>query len=311
MSRNGSSTNGTKKSRGAIVVTGTSTGIGRATADRLAAAGFHVFAGVRKLEDAKPGANITPIVLDVTDQSTIDAAAATVTKQLGDSPLRGLVNNAGISVAGPIEFVPLDDFRRQLEVNVIGQVAVTQAFLPLLRKSRGRIVNVGSIGGKMASPFLGPYAASKFALEAITDALRGELRPWHIAVSIVEPGAIATPLWERSRVSATSMLANAPVEATELYGEAIDAMLAAVDVIENRAIPADAVAKAIEHALTAKRPKTRYLVGIAARAQSILAGVVPDQAMDGLIAWQLKLPKKGSKAVKKSAPECQPEDSRA
>lgn len=303
------STNGATKNRGTIVITGTSTGIGRATATSLAEAGFHVFAGARKLSDAPEGANITPIVIDVADDSTIAAAAQIVAKDVGDKGLRGLVNNAGISVPGPLEFLPLDDIRRQLEVNVVGPIAVTQAFLPLVRKGRGRIVIVGSIGGKMSTPFLGAYAASKFAIEAISDSLRIELRPWRISVSLVEPGSIATPLWDRGRVAADDLLARLPAEATELYGEAIDALRTAAATFEKRAIPPEAVARAIAHALTAKRPKTRYLVGMDARAQSILKRVVPDQGLDRLVEWQLKLPKRGSKVAPKSAPERQPEDS--
>jgi NAD(P)-dependent dehydrogenase (short-subunit alcohol dehydrogenase family) len=303
------STNGTTKNRGTIVITGTSTGIGRAAATWLADAGFKVFAGARKLSDAPEGPGITPLVIDVTDGATITAAAQTVAAAVGDKGLRGLVNNAGISVPGPLEFLPLDDIRRQLEVNVVGPIAVTQAFLPLLRKGRGRVVNVGSIGGKMSTPFLGAYAASKFAMEAISDSLRIELRPWHIGVSLIEPGSIATPLWDRGREAADDLLARISTEATELYGDAIDALRAAAATFEKRAIPPEAVAKAIAHALIAKRPKTRYLVGMDARAQSILKRVVPDQGLDRLVEWQLKLPKRGSKVTPKPSPERQPEDS--
>ena len=183
-----------------------------------------------------------------------------------------------------------------------------QAFLPLLRKGRGRIVNIGSIGGKMSTPFLGAYHISKYGMEALSDSLRQELRPWSISVSLVEPGGIATPFWERGKTAADDMLASVPA-AAEMYGEAIDAMRVAADTFEKRATGADAVAKAIHHALTAKRPKTRYLVGMDARAQSILKRVVPDQGLDRLVEWQLKLPKRGSKVAPKSAPERQPEDS--
>jgi NAD(P)-dependent dehydrogenase (short-subunit alcohol dehydrogenase family) len=182
---------------GAVVITGTSTGIGRATAVRLAGMGFRVFAGVRKPADADelaqtPG--ITPLIIDVTDPAIVSAAAETVASQTGSAGLRGLVNNAGITVPGPLEFLPLDDLRRQLEVNVIGPIAVTQAFLPLLRRGRGRIINIGSIGGKMSMPFLGAYHVSKFGMEALSDSLRQELRPWGIRVSLVEPGGVSTPL---------------------------------------------------------------------------------------------------------------------
>src|SRR3954471_14417569 len=171
--------------RGAVVITGASTGIGATCAAHLSSLGFRVFAGVRKPEDAERAreAGHEPLTIDVTDPESIRSAV----EQVGDAPLSGLVNNAGIAVAGPLEFIPIDEFRRQLDVNVVGQVAVTQAFLPALRRSRGRVVFVGSIAGRSALPFLGAYAASKFAVEAVTDALRVELRPWGIDVAVVEP----------------------------------------------------------------------------------------------------------------------------
>src|SRR5258708_33287478 len=181
-----------------VVATGASTGIGEACALRLDRRGFHVFAGVRREVDGgalkqKASGRLTPILLDVTDASSIKSAAAAVAASLDEEGLSGLVNNAGIAIAGPLEFLPIDELRRQFEVNVIGQIAVTQAFLPLLRKGHGRIVNMGSISGRLAFPLLGPYAASKFALRALTTALRMELRPWGIPVSIIEPSGIATP----------------------------------------------------------------------------------------------------------------------
>ncbi|MEX0791398.1 MAG: SDR family NAD(P)-dependent oxidoreductase, partial [Actinomycetota bacterium] len=170
--------------RGAVVITGASTGIGRATAPRLAAIGFRVFAGVRKQADAdslkQEAPAVTPLILDVTDEHSIAEAATAVKAAVGANGLAGLVNNAGITVPGPLEFLPAEDLRRQFEVNVIGPIAVTQAFMPLLRAGKGRIVNVGSIGGRVSTPFLGAYSASKFAIEAISDALRVELRPWGI-----------------------------------------------------------------------------------------------------------------------------------
>jgi NAD(P)-dependent dehydrogenase (short-subunit alcohol dehydrogenase family) len=183
------------QTRGAVVVTGASSGIGEACARRLAGLGFQVFAGVRKAEDGDrlaseiPG--VTPLRIDVVDAESIAAAARTVEETAAGRGLAGLVNNAGVAVPAPIEHQPIDDFRRQIEVNLIGQVAVTQAFLPQLRAARGRIVNVSSIGGKVAVPLLGAYAASKFGLEGFSDTLRRELRPWGIEVSVIEPGTIA------------------------------------------------------------------------------------------------------------------------
>lgn len=295
------------KARGAIVITGTSTGIGRATAERLAGLGFQVFAGVRRAADAPAGKNITPLTIDVTDSASIAAAVATVAAQGGADGIRGLVNNAGITVPGPLEFLPLDDLRKQLEVNVIGPVAVTQAFLPMLRKGHGRIVIIGSIGGKMSTPFLGAYHASKFSIEAITDSLRIELKPWGIKVCLVEPGGVKTPLWERGRAAADDMLAKVPPQTQEYYGESIEKLRGISHKFEGRGVAPDVVAKVVQHALMAKNPKTRYLVGMDARAQSILKRIVPDQVLDRLVVSQMGLPKKAPAA--KSAVERQPEDS--
>ncbi len=279
-----------------IVITGASTGIGEACALRLDKLGFRVFAGVRKEADGQrlkqqASDRLSPVILDVTDPATISASAQTVGAAVGEDGLFGLVNNAGISVVGPLEFIAPEDLRRQLEVNVIGQIAVTQAFLALIRQGRGRIVNIGSIAGRMATPFLGPYTASKFAMEALTDALRQELRPWNINVAIVEPGSIATPIWGKGQAAADEMERNLPEEALKLYGKSFTAMRAAAKEFEEAGIPADEVAKFVEHALTSKKPKTRYVVGRDAQIQRVLAKVVPDRIRDGLVARQLKLPK--------------------
>jgi NAD(P)-dependent dehydrogenase (short-subunit alcohol dehydrogenase family) len=271
--------------RGAVVVTGASTGIGETCAMHLASIGFRVFAGVRKPEDAERmrAAGHEPLTMDVTDEETIRAAAA----QLGDEPLAGLVNNAGVAVAGPLEFIPVAEFRRQLDVNVVGQVAVTQAFLPALRKARGRIVNMGSIGGRVALPLLSPYAASKFAMEAITDSLRRELRQWGMHVAIVEPGAIATPIWDKSRAANEELSKDAPPEAEQLYGKLIDRIRAESANLGETGLPPIEVAKAVAHALTASRPKTRYLVGREARGRATAAALLPDRAFDALVARSL------------------------
>jgi NAD(P)-dependent dehydrogenase (short-subunit alcohol dehydrogenase family) len=178
-----------------------------------------------------------------------------------------------------------------LEVNLIGPVAVTQAFLPLIRKARGRIVNIGSIGGRISTPVLGPYSASKYAIEAITDALRVELRPWGINVAVIEPGSIATPIWEKGQGSADQLEAGLTPEAQAMYAGTIAAIREAARQAERRGIPPDAVAKAVAHALASKRPKTRYLVGFDARLQAALATIVPDRLLDRLIVSQVKLPK--------------------
>lgn len=280
---------------GIIVVTGASTGIGKACALRLDRMGFTVYAGVRKEADGaalvtEASPRLVPLIVDVTDAATIASAKATVEAAAAGRGIAGLVNNAGVAVGGPLEYVPIDDLRRQLEVNVVGQVAVTQAFLPMLRQAKGRIVNIGSISGRMATPFVGPYAASKFALEAITDALRLELRPWGIGVSIVEPGAIATPIWDKGQEQQAQIREQLPPEGQQLYAPAMDAIAGALDDFQRRAVPADTVAKAVAHALTAKRPKTRYLIGNDARLQAAMSTVAPDRLADRLIARQLKLP---------------------
>jgi len=284
------------ETRGAVVVTGASTGIGQACALRLDKIGFQVFAGVRKEADGESlkrqaSERLTPVFIDVTEEASIASAADTVAAAVGAAGLAGLVNNAGIVVPGPLEFQPLGDIRQQIDVNFIGQIAVTQAFLPLLRKRRGRIVNIGSIGGRMATPFLGAYAASKFAMEAFTDSLRMELQPWGISVSIVEPGSIATPLWEKGQAAADEIDRKLPQTGHDLYDPAVAAMRRVADKLARSAIPPSAVAKAVAHALTAKRPKTRYLVGRDAKLQAAVAKLVPDRMRDWLIVQRMGLPR--------------------
>jgi NAD(P)-dependent dehydrogenase (short-subunit alcohol dehydrogenase family) len=279
-----------------IVITGASSGIGEACALYLDGLGCRVFAGVRSPDDggalkAKASARLTPVLLDVTDVASVDHAAETVRTAVGAAGLAGLVNNAGIGGGGPLEVVSLADLRKVFEVNVIGPVAVMQAFLPLLRQGRGRIVNMGSIAGRAATPFVGPYSASKFALEALTDVMRGELRPWGIHVSIVEPGAVESRIWEKARQRANQMEATADPEARARYGEAIARVRDALEQAAQRAIPARVVAEAVAHALFAARPKTRYLVGLDARVRAAMAAWLPDRAQDWLLAKALKLPR--------------------
>jgi len=276
-------------SRGALVITGTSSGIGRACALRMDAAGFDVFAGVRRESDAddlrsEASERLQPLTIDVADSDSIVAAAGTVAKAVGDRGLAGLVNNAGITVQGPLEFVPIEDLRRQFEVNVVGQVATIQAFLPLLRRARGRIVNMSSIGGRVANAFLGPYQSSKFALEGLTDALRKELRPWGMHVVAIEPGSVDTRMWGKGIDSGREMIETLPHEAQERYGDQLRAVLAMAEKVAKRAIPPDRVAKVVERALTAPRPRTRYLVGPDARVQLAIGKLLPDRAADAVEA---------------------------
>lgn len=282
-----------------VVVTGASTGIGAACALDCVGRGMTVFAGVRdpragEMLAAKAGPLLIPIRLDVVDEQSIAQAAEVVQRVVGEGGLGGLVNNAGIVVGSPLEVIPLSQLRKQLEVNVIGQIAVTQAFLPLLRRGRGRIVNMGSIAGRGTIPLLGPYSASKYALEALTDALRMELQPWGIQVSIIEPGAIATPIWEKSAKEAEGLESSTSEEGKALYAEAVIRIREAVAGAVKRAIPPDAVVQAVHHALTAPRPRTRYLVGSDARLRAWMVKWLPDRVQDRLLSWALKYPREGS-----------------
>lgn len=290
----------TNGDRGAVLITGASTGIGRATALRLDSLGFDVFAGVRKQSDAESlraeaSDRLAPVTIDVTNQASIASAKAEVGSAVAGRGLTGLFNNAGIGVGGPLEYVPLEDFRRQIEVNLTGQVAVTQAFLPLLRAGHGRIVFTGSVGGRVASPLMAPYSASKFALEAVADTLRIELQPWDIWVSIVEPGMIATNIWEKGETDVAEARERIDAEGMRLYGDAMDGF---EEEFINRGakvgIPPEKVAKAVEHALTAKRPRTRYLVGTDAKMLVRAKGLLSDRAFGGLTARAMKMPKRGA-----------------
>lgn len=234
-----------------------------------------MLAGVRTAGDAPEGTE--EVLLDVTDPAAIVAAASRVEK------LDGLVNNAGIVVASPLEYLPLDELRRQLEVNVVGQLAVTQAVLEPLRAARGRIVNITSIGGRFASPFLGPYVASKFAMEGMSDSLRRELRPFGIDVAIIEPGSIATEIWDKGQRDASALLEGMSPRARELYGKRLGRAQKLARRTAGHAIPPDRAARAIEHALTASRPRTRYVVGADARIQLLLERALPDRWLDRLL----------------------------
>jgi NAD(P)-dependent dehydrogenase (short-subunit alcohol dehydrogenase family) len=276
-------------SNGYVFITGASSGIGEATARHLASLGFNVFAGVRKQEDAEriAGPRVEAVIVDVVDNDSVAAAVEQIGAAVGNAGLAGLVNNAGIAVAGPLEFLPIAEFQRQLEVNVTGVVRTTQAMLPLIRKARGRIVNMSSIGGRVALPMVAPYNASKFALEGLSDALRRELRPWGIQVALIEPGAVATPIWAKSEAAAEAIERDAPPEARELYGEVMDAIRKESDKNKTEGVPPQDVAEAVAHALTASKPKTRYVVGRDAKMRASIAAVLPDRVMDAAISRAL------------------------
>jgi NAD(P)-dependent dehydrogenase (short-subunit alcohol dehydrogenase family) len=256
--------------RPSVVVTGVSSGIGRATAEWLRDRGWLVHASVRHAGEAPDGT--TELVFDVTDGAAIARAAATVHE------LDALVDNAGIAIAAPLEFLPTYELTRQLDVNVVGQLRVLQAFLPKLRRSRGRIVLMGSIGGKSALPFLGAYAMSKFALEAMADSLRLELAPFGIHVAILEPGTIATAIWTKPQRAVEDF----PPEMAQLYGERIGKFRRLAASRAGNAVPADEVAKAVEHALTAAKPKTRYVVGPDAKRRAAVQRL-PDRWRDSVL----------------------------
>ncbi|BAZ30497.1 short-chain dehydrogenase/reductase SDR [Cylindrospermum sp. NIES-4074] len=285
-----------KSFTGSVVISGASSGIGEACAIYLDKLGYQVFAGVRSDADGealkcKTSERLTPIFLDVTNEVSIIAAANRIKATLDSTGLTGLVNNAGIVIAGPLEFLPVADLREQFEINVIGQIAVTQAFLPLLRESQGRIINMSSDNGKVSIPFLGSYCASKFALEALTDALRIELQPWGIAVCIIEPGSVTTPIWKKSISKADNIWNNLPPEARSLYSVFVDSAHKKANELSNNGFPAEVVAKAVAHALTTKRPKIRYVVGLDAKINIWLAKILPDWILDKLIAHYLGIAK--------------------
>jgi NAD(P)-dependent dehydrogenase (short-subunit alcohol dehydrogenase family) len=269
------------------LVTGASTGIGRATALRLDSRGWRVFAGVRREEDAAAlreaaSERLVPLMLDVTDSGQVFAAGARIAEEVGEAGLDGLVNNAGVSLPSPLETMPIDDFRRQVEVNLTAQIAVTQVLLPQIRKARGRIVFISSIGGRIAFPFTGAYHAAKFGIEATADVFRRELRRWGISVSVVEPGSIATEIWDRGEQMADEIGERSPAR-EELYGKAISHYRKVIRGTAKRGIPPEKVATAIEHALDASRPRTRYLVGRDAKVQARLKYVIPTRLFDRIL----------------------------
>ncbi len=270
----------------AVLVTGASTGIGFACAQTLAEGGYTVFAGVRGEADAKRVSQVhervRPLLLDVTAAQHISDAAQAI--RAAGIPLEGVVNNSGIAVAGPLEYVPLDDFRKQFDVNVFGALAVTQAFLPLLREAHdARVVFMSSVSGQIAPPFVGPYASSKFALEAMADALRMELGAFGIRVIIVQPGNVRTPIWKKGRDAKDELVARMPREASVHYARAVDALVRATEHEERTGIEPSVVANTVLEALTAAQPKARYPVGNPPAWQRRLASLLPEHLRDRMI----------------------------
>jgi NAD(P)-dependent dehydrogenase (short-subunit alcohol dehydrogenase family) len=272
----------------AVLVTGASSGIGEAAALHLERIGFRVFAGHRKPEDGKRlrergGPNLEPIRIDVTDEAEIAAAS----ERVGDS-LYGLVNSAGVPVPGAVELLPLDDLRRQLEVNLVGAVAVTQAMLPKLRPAKGRILNVTSVGGRVATPYMSAYHASKFALEAVSDSLRRELLPQGVDVIAIEPGSVATPIWSKGKDHAAER--DIPPELEPIYREELEAALESAMQAGERGIEPEDAAEVIATALTAGRPRPRYLVGRDARILVAAQFALPARAFDRVMRRAMGFP---------------------
>lgn len=280
-----------------VVITGSSTGIGAACAVELAHRGWHVFAGVRKLEHAEPLREaagtakgiIRPLQLDVTDGRAVQTAARELAEATGEAGLNALVNNAGIVIAGSLEILPIKEFRRQLEVNLVGALAMAQAFIPLLRKSGGRLVNIGSVNGAISPPYMGAYAASKHALEAVSDALRLELRPFGIDVVLVEPGPTRTPIWEKSSEASADLAGRVPAESLALYEGDFAAMAKAAEGLAARAVPVQRVVHAIVRALGDRRPRTRYYPTWESRLSFKAFRMLPDRFRDWVVRRTLGL----------------------
>jgi NAD(P)-dependent dehydrogenase (short-subunit alcohol dehydrogenase family) len=268
-----------------VLITGASTGIGKATALHLDRLGFRVFASVRKESDAdalraQASEQLTPILLDVTDPESIFKARQEICTLIGDAGLSGIVNNAGVAFLSPLEFVSLDSLRWLFEVNVFGLLAVTQAFLPLVRQARGRIVNVSSEAVLAIAPFHGPYSASKLAVNGFSDALRRELKPLGVQVSVIIAGSINTPIWEKGAELSDQVARRQPAEANELYGKPYNKVREFLLQMGRGGIAPEAVAPAIAHALTAKRAKHYYLVGRDAHVFNLMKTIIPEALND-------------------------------
>lgn len=276
-----------------VVVTGASSGIGWGCVKVLIAGGFRVAGSVRKQTDADRlshefGANFTPLLFDVTDEAAVAAGARQVADMLAGETLAGLVNNAGIAVPGPLLYLKIDDFRHQIEINLTGQLVVTQAFLPLLGADRsrtgppGRVVMISSVGGKNAFPFLGPYSASKFALEGLSEALRRELMLFGIDVIVVAPGAVATPIWDKADAVDLTAFAGTP------YFAMLEKMKNYMIANGRKGLAPERLGDAVKTALTAAKPKTRYTV-TPEPIQNLMANILPKRVLDKLIGRQLGL----------------------
>jgi NAD(P)-dependent dehydrogenase (short-subunit alcohol dehydrogenase family) len=276
-----------------VLISGASSGIGKALSLELDLRGYRVFAGVRNAEDAQalhnlasPG--VSPIKLDITDADMISTACREVGDKT-DGTLDCLVNNAGINISGAMEFMPLMKFRKQLEVNLVGQLALTQACLPMLRKARGRVIFISSIAGKLVAPFNGPYSASKAALIAVADALRQELAPWKLPVTVMIVGSVQTPIWKKAATTAGMISRQLPQEAWELYGKRQKSAGASYKNVGMKGLPVEKVAKIIHHAIEKPNPKAYYLVGNDALVMELMVKLLPIRLRDWLVRKQMGL----------------------
>lgn len=279
------------KTQEMVVVTGTSSGIGRATAVQLAAEGFYVLAGVRRQEDAEEikQKNIEPVILDITAIDTLRALAERVEQDPLGRPLCAVVNNAGIAVNAPLEMVPLDEFRRQIEVSVIGQVAVIQALTPALLKSGGRVVNIGSVGGKISMPGFGIYSAAKYAMEAINDSLRREMSSFGLKVIMITPGGVSTSLSEKGVSTADRLSKLMTPDQHRRHDRLFDAVKAQAESWATSGIPPKKVAEVVSRAIHASNPRTRYTAGRDSALLTRLVRILPDKLLDRMLRSQMKL----------------------
>lgn len=277
--------------RDLVFVTGTSSGIGNATAARLAADGFHVLAGIRRPEDAaKLGApNIEPVLVDITRPDTLAALARRIADDPQRRPLRAIVNNAGIAVNAPVEMAPLDEWRRQIEVGVIGQIAVIQALMPALLAARGRVVNIGSLGGKIAMPGFGPYSAAKFAMEAVNDSLRREMKPFGVDVVMITPGGVSTGMSAAGTATATRLAALMTPEQHQRHDRLFEAVLEQANDWSENGIRPEVVAAVVSRAIHAPRPRARYTAGPDAALLTHLVRFLPERLLDSVLRRQMKL----------------------
>lgn len=279
------------KTQEMVVVTGTSSGIGRATAEQLAAEGYHVLAGVRRQEDADKikQKNIEPVILDITAIDTLRALAERVEQDPLGRPLRAVVNNAGIAVNAPLEMVPLDELRHQIEVSVIGQVAVIQALTPALLKSGGRVVNIGSVGGKISMPGFGIYSAAKYAMEAINDSLRREMSSFGLKVIMITPGGVSTSLSEKGVTTANRLSKLMTPDQHRRHDRLFDAVKAQAESWATSGIPPKKVAEVVSRAIHASNPRTRYTAGRDSALLTRLVRILPDKLLDRMLRSQMKL----------------------